>query len=275
MSNAAGLEPELGGMDVIPESQLRKDIVEVGRRIWLRGYVAANDGNISVRIGPDEFLCTPTGVSKGFMTPEMVIKVNGRGERISGTLKPSTEIKLHLGVYRDRPDVNAVVHAHPPVSTAFAVAGLPLSKCTLPEVIISLGNIPLAQYGTPSTEELPAAIAKYVKDHDAFLLENHGALTVGTDVYNAYHKMETMEHFATISLAARQLGGEQELPSHQVSRLIEIRNKMGIKGAHPGCQECGACGITQGPATAGGKLDDAQLTQLITAVVTQVLQESR
>jgi L-fuculose-phosphate aldolase len=129
-------------------------------------------------------------------------------------------------------------------------------------------------YGTPSTEEIPVAIAKYLKNHDAFLLENHGALTLGTDVYNAYHKMETMEHFATISLAARQLGGEKELPAHQVSRLLEIRNKMGIKGAHPGCQECGACGVTQ-PTAANERLDDAQLTLLITEVVKQVLQEAR
>lgn len=218
------------------ELELKQDIVEVGRRIWLRGYVASNDGNISVRIGPDEFLCTPTGVSKGFMTPEMIIKVNGAGELLSGELKPSSEIKMHLVVYRDRPDVNAVVHAHPPISTAFAVAGIPLFKQILPEVIITLGEIPLAEYGTPSTDEIPQAIAKYLQDHDAFLLENHGALTLGSDVYNAYHKMETMEHFATISLAARQLGGERELPPERVAQLMEVRKKLGVKGVHPGCK---------------------------------------
>lgn len=213
--------------------QIKQDIVEVGRRIWLRGYVAANDGNISVRLGPDEFLCTPTGVSKGFMTPEMIIKVNGDGQPLSGSLKPSSEIKMHLGVYRDRPDVGAVVHAHPPVSTAFAVAGIPLVKQVLPEVIISLGEIPLAEYGTPSTEEIPRAIAKYLANHDAFLLENHGALTVGTDVYSAYHKMETMEHFAMISLAARQLGDDRELGADRVTELMKVREKLGVKGAHP------------------------------------------
>lgn len=220
------------------EMQIKQDIVEIGRRIWLRGYVASNDGNISVRLGVDEFLCTPTGVSKGFMTPEMIIKVNGLGELISGYLKPSSEIKMHLGVYRDRPDVNAVVHAHPPISTAFAVAGLSLSKVTLPEVIISLGTVPLADYGTPSTEEIPQAIAKYLQDYDAFLLENHGALTLGSDVYNAYYKMETMEHFAVISLAARQLGGEKELSEERVARLLEIREKLGVKGRHPGLKGC-------------------------------------
>lgn len=221
------------------ELELKQDIVEVGRRIWLRGYVAANDGNISVRIGPDEFLCTPTGVSKGFMTPEMIIKVNGAGEVLSGSLKPSSELKMHLGVYRDRPDVNAVVHAHPPISTAFAVAGIPLVKQILPEVIITLGEIPIVEYRTPSTDEIPQAIAKFLQDHDAFLLENHGALTLGTDVYNAYHKMETMEHFATISLTARQLGGERELSPERVAQLMEVRKKLGVKGVHPRCKNQG------------------------------------
>ena len=182
------------------------------------------------------------------MTPEMIVRVNGRGDRLGGELKPSSEIKMHLGVYRDRPDVNAVVHAHPPISTAFAVAGLPLSKCVLPEVIISLGGIPLTEYGTPSTDEIPIAIAKYLKEHSAFLLENHGALTLGSDVYHAYYRMETMEHFAVISLAARQLGGEQELPPSRVSQLMGIREKLGIQGVHPGCQGCGACGTADGKA---------------------------
>ena len=208
------------------------------------------------------------------MTPEMLIKVNGRGERISGELKPSSEIKMHLGVYRDRPDVNAVVHAHPPIATAFAVAGIPLAKCVLPEVIITLGNIPLIEYGTPSTDEIPRAIAKHLKDHNAFLLENHGALTLGTDVYDAYHKMETMEHFAVISLAARQLGGERELPPQRVSELMGVRDRLGLKGVHPGCQGCRACA----PATkclAGGEADEAELRELVAKVVAQVLRETK
>ncbi|MGE5558939.1 MAG: class II aldolase/adducin family protein [Bacillota bacterium] len=261
------------------EFQLRKDIVEVGRRIWMRGFVAANDGNISVRIGADEFLCTPTGVSKGFMTPDMIIKVNSRGEKINGTLKPSSEIKMHLGVYRDRPDINSVVHAHPPVSTAFAVAGMPLSKATLPEVIITLGWIPLTDYGTPSTDEIPRAISKYVQNHDAFLLENHGALTLGSDVINAYHKMETMEHFAVISLAARQLGGERELSGQRVSQLMEVRAKLGVKGVHPGCQGCGACEATGkcvNDASSGNSgISEEELRELIAEITARVLKESK
>lgn len=265
---------------MIPEYQARKDIVEVGRRIWLRGYVAANDGNISVRMGPDEFLTTPTGVSKGFMTPEMLVKVNGRGERLSGQLQPSSEIKMHLGVYRDRPDVNAVVHAHPPTSTAFAVAGIPLSKCILPEVIITLGGIPLTDYGTPSTQEIPEAIGKYLQDHNAFLLENHGALTLGTDVFNAYHRLETMEHFAVISLAARQLGAERELPPNRVRQLMEVREKLGLKGVHPGCQGCGACDATG--SGSGSPREDARepdgeerLRALVAKITHEIMKEMK
>lgn len=216
------------------ELELKQDIVEVGRRIWLRGYVAANDGNISIRVGQDEFLCTPTGVSKGFMTPEMIIKVNSEGEVLSGDWQPSSELKMHLRAYRERPDVNAVVHAHPPVSTAFAVAGMPLTKKFLPEVIITLGEIPLAAYATPSTDEVPEAIAELVKDHDAVLLANHGALTLGSDVFNAYYKLETMEHYANISLAVKQIGGARELPPERIAQLKEVRQKMGLKGAYPG-----------------------------------------
>ena len=209
------------------ELKLKQDIVEVGRRIWLRGYVAANDGNISIRIGSDEFLCTPTGVSKGFMTPETIIKVNGGGEVLSGDLKPSSELKMHLRAYRERPDVKAIVHAHPPVGTAFAVAGIPLNKKFLPEVIVTLGEIPLAEYATPSTDEVPEAIAELVKEHDAVLLANHGVLTLGDDVFNAYYKLETVEHYANVSLMVRQLGGVRELPSERIARLMEVHKKSG------------------------------------------------
>lgn len=181
-------------------ARLKEDIVEVGRRIYNLGFVAANDGNISVRVGDDEILTTPTGVSKGFMTPDMIIRVDMAGNKLEGKLKPSSELKLHLEVYKQRPDVRAVLHAHPPVATAFAVAGIPLDKPVLPEIVISLGRIPIAKYATPSTEELPASVRPYLEDHDAVLLENHGALTVGSNLFNALFKMEQIEHFAKISL---------------------------------------------------------------------------
>lgn len=204
-------------------ARLKEDIVEVGRRIYNRGFVAANNGNISVRTGDDEILTTPTGVSKGFMTPDMIIKVDLAGNKLEGEMEPSSELKLHLDIYRQRPDVRAVLHAHPPVATAFAVAGIPLDRPVLPEIVISLGAIPIAKYATPSTEELAVNVRPYVKKHDAVLLENHGALTVGHDLYNALYKMEKIEHFAQVILYARLLGGERELPPGEVEKLLAVR----------------------------------------------------
>ncbi len=249
------------------EFQLKEDICEVGRRIYQNGYVAANDGNITVRLGENEVLTTPTGVSKGFMTPDMLIKVNMSGEVLSGKLKPSSELKMHLRVYRERPDVGSVIHAHPPTATGFAVAGIPLDRCVLPEVIIALGSIPIAEYGTPSTEEIPDAIMEYLTGCDAVLLANHGALTVGTDLFNAYFKMETMEHFAKISLVARQLGQELEIPKHQVKKLMEVREKLGVVGKNPGCHDCEIC-ETSSPQT-----EEDSLRDLVGQITRRVLSE--
>src|SRR5213595_2673962 len=175
---------------------LRADIVEVGRRMYARGYTASNDGNISVRITPDRLLMTPKSVCKGFMTPDMMCVTDMSGRKISGDRDPSSEALMHLEVYRQRPDVNAVVHAHPPTATGFAVAGIPLTRAVLAEVVTTLGSIPIAEYGTPSTAELPEAVRKYIKAHDGMLLANHGAVTCGGNVMNAHFKMETIEHFA-------------------------------------------------------------------------------
>jgi len=215
------------------EQQVKKDIVEVGRRLYKRGFVAANDGNITVRIGENELLTTPTGVSKGYMEPEMIIKVNLAGEKIAGPLEPSSELKMHLEVYRVRPDVFAVLHAHPPATTAFAVSGQALDKPVLPEIVVPLGKVPLARYGTPSTEEVPESIRPYLENHDAVLMENHGVITMGTDIYKALFKLENIEHFAQISIYARMLGGEQELSSEEVEKLLQVRKTMGLGGRHP------------------------------------------
>lgn len=215
------------------ELEMKQDICEVGRRIYTNGFVAANDGNISVRVGENEILATPTGVSKGFMTPDMIVKVDLEGNLISGKLKPSSEIKMHLDVYKNRKDVKAVVHAHPPVATGFAVAGIPLEEMIMPEMIISLGIVPIAKYGTPSTMEIPDAVREYLDSYDGFLLENHGALTVGTDLFNAYFKMETIELSAKINLSARLLGGVKEISEENVDKLYAVRRKMGIQGRHP------------------------------------------
>jgi L-fuculose-phosphate aldolase len=245
-----------------PESQLRADIVEVGRRMYARGYTASNDGNISVRLGADRLLMTPKSVCKGFMTPDMMCITDLDGKKIQGDRDPSSEMLMHLEVYRQRPDVQAVVHAHPPTATGFAVAGIPLDRAVLAEVLTTLGSIPIAEYATPSTSELPAAVRKYVKAHDGMLLANHGALTLGADLFSAYYKMETIEHFAKISLVARMLGRENLIAREEVDRLQDLRGRYGIKAPAPICppespaaDASGAsCQVVQAPAGAGQRL---------------------
>lgn len=218
-----------------PEYEVKNEICEIGKRIYNRGMVASNDGNISVKVGENEFLCTPTGVSKGFMTPEFICKVDRDGKVIEANpgYKPSSEIKMHLRVYKERPDVMSVVHAHPMYATGFAIAGIPLTQPIMPEAIITLGSVPIAEYGTPSTEEIPNAVSKYLPYYDAVLLENHGALTYGDSLLNAYHKMESVEFYAQLLFIAKQLGGPKELSEEQVQRLYEIRRQFGMTGKHP------------------------------------------
>lgn len=237
---------------MISEYEIKKLICEIGRRVYTNGFVAANDGNISVKINKDEILTTPTGISKGFMTPDMICKVNMKGEVISasGKYKPSSEVKMHLRVYKERPDVNAVVHAHPPYGTSFAIAGIPLVKPIMPEAVISLGCVPIAEYGTPSTDEIPDAISKYLQNYDALLLENHGALSYGQDLMTAYFKMESLEFYAKLTFISTMLGGPKELNEEQVDGLIEIRNRFQLPGRHPGkmCSDLG-CAVPQSKAS--------------------------
>jgi L-fuculose-phosphate aldolase len=250
------------------EATLRADIVEVGRRMYARGYTASNDGNISVRLGSDRLLMTPKGVCKGFMAPEMMCVTDLEGRKLQGDRDPSSEMLMHLEVYRRRPDVQAVVHAHPPTATGFAVAGIPLDRAVLAEVLTTLGSIPIAEYATPSTRELPEAVRRYIKAHDGMLLANHGALTVGSDVYSAYYKMETIEHFAKISLVARLLGREHLISREEVDRLQELRGSYGIKAPAPICppeaagqvaappsgDDGAVCQVVQAPSSAGSRL---------------------
>src|SRR5262249_52803046 len=218
-----------------PEADLRRDIVEVGRRMYARGYTASNDGNLSGRLGADRLLMTPKSVCKGFMTPDMMCITDLDGRKLQGDRDPSSEMQMHLEVYRQRPDAQAVVHAHPPIATGFAVAGIPLDRAVLAEVITTLGSVPIAEYATPSTKELPEAVRQYVKAHDGMLLANHGALTLGADLFGAYYKMETIEHFAKISLVARLLGGERLLSRQEVDRLQGLRGTYGIAAPAPIC----------------------------------------
>jgi L-fuculose-phosphate aldolase len=188
-------------------------------------------------------MTTPKSVSKGFLTPDMMVIVDYDGRKLAGERDASTELPMHLEIYRNRPDVNAVVHAHPPVATGFAVAGIPLTRAVLAEVITTLGSIPIAAYGTPSTQELPDAVRKYIKAHDGMLLANHGAVTCGPDVMAAYYRMETIEHFARISLVARLLGGEHLISRDEVERLQGLRGTYGIAAPAPLCAD---------PAEGGG-----------------------
>ena len=225
----------------IPEFQSRRDLVEIGRRIWQRGYVAANDGNLSARIARNRILVTPTGRSKGFLRPDDMVVVDEEGRKISGALEPTSELPMHIFAYRSRPDIAAVVHAHPPRATGFAVAGVALAQCVLPEVILTLGRVPLTDYATPSTEEVPASIEAFIERYNAILLRNHGVLTFGATIEEAYYRMETVEHFAEITLAAKTLGGAAPLSRDDVRKLLEVREKLGISGLDAECYECGAC----------------------------------
>jgi L-fuculose-phosphate aldolase len=249
---------------MIDEASLRADIVEVGRRMYARGYTASNDGNISVKLG-NCLLMTPKSVCKGFMSADMMCVTDLEGRKLKGDRDPSSEMLMHLEVYRNRPDVQAVVHAHPPIATGFAVAGIPLDRAVLAEVLTTLGSIPIADYATPSTSELPAAVRKYIKAHDGMLLANHGALTVGADLFSAYYKMETIEHFAKISLVARLLGRENLLAREEVERLQGLRGTYGIQAPAPICPDPAAaadliaagdatCQVVQSPAGGGLRL---------------------
>lgn len=221
------------------EYAIKKQMCEIGKRVYDRGMVAANDGNFSVKLNDNEFLCTPTGVSKGFMTPDYICKVDADGKVLQANngFKPSSEIKMHMRVYKERPDVNAVVHAHPLYATSFAIAGISLTQPIMPEAIISLGCVPIAKYGTPSTEEIPDAISEHLQYFDAVLLENHGALAYSDSLLAAYHKMESVEFYARLLYQSTMLGGPKELSQAQVERLYEVRRQFGMTGKHP-ANEC-------------------------------------
>lgn len=231
-----------------------KTICEIGDRLYRFGHVVANDGNISHRIADDLIVTTPTGVCKGDMTPEMMVFVDLQGKVLSPGKKPSSEILMHLFIYQQRPDIRAVVHAHPAHTTAFATAGIALDKCVLAEIVVTLGSIPVADYGTPSTQELPETLRPYIQNHEAILLANHGAVTLGRDLWEAYFKMERVEHYAKIIYLSRMLGGEKSLSREQVENLYDIRQNYGIEAVNPGCQveghgdDCGCGGGAHGDA---------------------------
>jgi L-fuculose-phosphate aldolase len=229
-----------------PLHEIKRDIIHVCRKIDEREYVGGRDGNISARVSETTIVVTPAGVRKGDVAIEDLILVDRKGGKLEGKGDASSETGMHLRIYDKRPDVRAVVHAHPPTATGFAAAGVELNECVLPEVIVGLGRVPITRYATPGTPELAESLDPLIAEHDALLLENHGAVTVGPDVIQAHQKMETVEHSARILLVARLMGGARPLPTARVEELMEARSRYGIRsdlatcdleGGNPGADE--------------------------------------
>ena len=210
------------------ESAARRDIVEAGRRMYMRGFVCANDGNLSARLSQNMIIATPSGVSKGFMTEDMLIKLDLDGSIIEGALKPSSEIKMHLAIFRRSPEILAVCHAHPPVSAAFAAAGVALDKAFLQETVVSLGVIPVAKYAEPGSPELADGAAAFCIDYHGVLLENHGPTTWGNSVVQALYRMESVEYAATVAMYSKVLGFGRTLNKEQIDGLINLRPMWGV-----------------------------------------------
>lgn len=222
----------------LSDREAKEQILEVGRRMYAKNYVASNDGNISCKVSPTALWTTPTGVSKGYMTGEMLVKVDLEGRVLQGTWKPSSELKMHLRVYRENPELTACVHAHPPAATSFAIAGIALDKPILPEAVIQLGVVPVAPYAMPGTREVPDSIAPYCRTHNGVLLANHGALTWGTSLMQAYMRMESLEYYALVTMYTGSIiGRANELSREQVDRLMEARNRMGLAAGGAGPNE--------------------------------------
>lgn len=241
---------------MIDEQKVREQIVEIATRCYSRELLVAGDGNISARVGPNRLIATPSGVSKGWMRPEMMVVVDLEGKPLEPSdYKVSSEWPMHRVIYQARPDIHAVVHAHPPHATAFAVAGLSLDKAILSEVILTLGCVPLAAYGTPSTRELTDAIEPFLEYHDALLMANHGAVAYADTLEKAFGKLETLEHTCRISFIARTLGNENTIPDRAIEKLFEIRERNGA--LRPEARTGQVCGISAQHAGTNG---DEQIT---------------
>ncbi len=208
------------------EQQLKEEICQVGKALWARGMCSANSGNISARLSPDEIVITPTLISKGFMRPEQILTVNLEGEVLRGEGYPTSETPMHLRLFREREEIGGIVHAHPPKATAFAVAGKALDLYLVPEVIVFLGQVPVAPFQMPGSAELGEGLVPYLKENDAVLMQNHGAIAWAADLTGAHHRMETLEFFAEVAFNATILGGANEVPSPALETLVNLRKMM-------------------------------------------------
>jgi L-fuculose-phosphate aldolase len=220
------------------EQTARRDLIKICHLMYERSYVVSSDGNVSVRLDDGRILATPTMTCKGRMTDELIAVTDLEGRSVNDR-RASSELAMHLLIYRERPDVKAVCHAHPPHGTAFAVAGLPIDQPILSEVILTLGCVPLAEYGTPSTEELTDAMRPLVKHHNALLMANHGAVAYGADLWQAFDRLETLEHTAKIAILSRMLGGSKNLSPDAIEKLINVREAAGYLDSGARCQACG------------------------------------
>ncbi len=217
-------------MEYLSEKQAKKAIIDIGQRMYVRNFVAANDGNISVKTGDNEVWATPTGVSKGYMKKKMLVKVDLDGNILEGTCKPSSELKMHLRAYQENEEIQAVCHAHPPVCTCYAIAGIPLTAPVLAEAVITLGDVPIAPYAKLGSREVPEAVAPFCHTHNGILLANHGAVTWAEEPYAAWYRLESMEYYANILLITEHILGRQNLlTDEQVGALLAMREKFGIK----------------------------------------------
>ena len=215
---------------------IKEQICDVCHKMWQLGWVAANDGNVSAKLEDGTFLATPTGMSKSFITPEKLIRIDARGNVLEAAegLRPSSEIKMHLRCYEKRDDVWSVIHAHPPGATGFAVAHRSMDMYNMIEDVAAIGSVPLTPYGTPSTSEVPDAIEPYLAEHDVILLDNHGARAVGGDVVTAFDRMESLELWAKITINAVILGGSYDISRENIDKLIDLRGFYRVTGRHPG-----------------------------------------
>jgi len=220
------------------EQTARREIVRVGQLMYERSYVVSSDGNISVRLDAGRVLATPTQTCKGRMTGDSLALTDLEGKPLNDR-RASSELAMHLLIYRERPEVKAVCHAHPPHGSAFAVAGLAIDQPILSEVILTLGCVPLAEYGTPSTDELTEAMLPLVKNHNALLMANHGAVAYGENLWQAFDRLETLEHTAKIAILSRALGGAKNLPPDSIEKLIDVRERAGYLDERARCQSCG------------------------------------
>jgi L-fuculose-phosphate aldolase len=261
------------------EGQLRRELCETGQRLWQQSLVAATDGNFSVRLTDQHLLATPTSVSKGFMSPDEIVKIDMNGQPVEGFTRPSSEIRMHLAIYARRSDVCAVVHAHPPTATGFAAARVPVPTEILTEATTFLGPVALVGYATPGTPELPEALMAHLADHNLFLLANHGAVSVGRNIHEAAYRMEQLEHCAKIAIVARQLGGARPIGSSELERLQAIRRELGLEPSDVSCligegacadEGTQAASPTAGTAQTGA--DDA-LVQRITDLIMEALEK--